>query len=76
MTPTKPQNKPATTGHDSVIKAIQAQGRTLTILKTSGEERTGLIVGRDKYTITLKGSDGIRRVIYKHAIEEFWAVEA
>lgn len=73
--------KPLTTGHDSVIKAIKDQGRHLTVEKmSSGEKVTGLIVGRDKYTVTLLATvEGkaapVRRVIFKHDISEFYSIE-
>jgi sRNA-binding regulator protein Hfq len=66
---------PQTKGHDSVLKAIQNRNQVLHVMKLSGEESSGLIVGRDKYTVTLKDAQGIRRVIFKHAIEEFWTTE-
>ena len=71
----QPKQQPKTSGHDTVIRAIQSQERQVTVGLMSGEVRTGVIVGRDKYTITVKGSDGVRRVIFKHAIEEFYAEE-
>jgi sRNA-binding regulator protein Hfq len=63
-------------GHDAVLKALQDSGRLCTIVKaSSGDKVVGKIVGRDKFTITLL-VDGVRRVIYKHAIEEFFGEEA
>jgi RNA chaperone Hfq len=58
-------------GHDAVLRALQqGQHDVHVVLRSSGETLTGKIVGRDKFTITLK-IDGIRVVIYKHAIERF-----
>lgn len=73
-----PQRAPSnlTKGHDSVLKAIQNRGTKLHVQLMSGETRVGLIVGRDKFTVTLLCEDKTRRVIYKHAIEEFWTVES
>lgn len=63
-------------GHDAVLKALQDSGRTCTIVKaSSGDKLVGKIVGRDKFTITLL-VEGVRRVVYKHAIEEFFGEEA
>lgn len=68
--------KPTPKGHDAVLKALQDSGRECTIvLASSGNKVVGKIVGRDKFTITLLVS-GVRRVIYKHAVEEFFGEEA
>lgn len=66
---------PQAKGHDAVLKAIQTQERQVAVRAQSGETYRGLIVGRDKYTITVKGSDGVRWLIYKHAIEALSASE-
>jgi sRNA-binding regulator protein Hfq len=70
--------KPRSKGHDSVLNAIQEQGRQMTVILLSGEEVAGKLVGRDKFTVTLRvplGHTTRREVIYKSAIERFWADE-
>jgi sRNA-binding regulator protein Hfq len=70
--------KPVVKGHDAVLKALQDSGRQATIVTLAGEKFVGKIVGRDKYTITLlvvEGSNAIRRVFYKHALEQFFGEE-
>jgi sRNA-binding regulator protein Hfq len=66
---------PRITGHDSVLRAIREQQRPITVCLTSGDHRVGLLVASDKYTLTVKGDDNVRRVIFKSAIEEFFAEE-
>lgn len=64
-------------GHDAILKALQDNGRKVEVRLLSGEELTGKVVGRDKYTITLLVENAFacekprRHVIYKHAIEQF-----
>jgi sRNA-binding regulator protein Hfq len=62
-------------GHDAVLKALQFDSRTITVILLSGDAVIGKLVGRDKFTVTVQGPDGIRRVIYKHAIEQFHGEE-
>jgi RNA chaperone Hfq len=63
-------------GHDAVLTAIMSQERTFTVILMSGDEVTGKIVGKDKYTITIRPDGKTRReVIFKHAIERCWADE-
>lgn len=66
---------PRSKGHDAVLNAIQSQERDVVVVLMSGDEITGKIVGRDKYTITVRDDKGRRQVIYKHGIERFWAEE-
>lgn len=69
--------KPAPKGHDTVLGAIQNGGRSITVELISGEVVTGKLVGRDKYTVTVRpeNTQNIRKVIYKHAIESFYGEE-
>lgn len=67
---------PKSNGHDVVLNAILKQERTIHVTLLSGETRSGRLVGKDKFTVTVRGDDGLRRVIYKHAIEEFYADES
>jgi sRNA-binding regulator protein Hfq len=69
-------------GHDAVLTAIMSQERELTVILMSGDEVKGKIVGKDKYTITVRTVNDkyeppiVRReVIFKHAIERLWADE-
>jgi sRNA-binding regulator protein Hfq len=71
-------------GHDAVLKALQDSGRQCTVVTLSGETFFGKVIGRDKFTITLLvtasptdiGPELIRRVFYKHALEQFYGEEA
>lgn len=70
--------KPATAkGHDAVLKAIQDDGREITIVMQSGEKINGTVVARDKFTISVSQHDSLGgrliSVVYKHAIESFSA---
>lgn len=69
-TPVKSRHIPK--GHDAILKALQDSKATVTIVTSGGgDEFTGTIFGRDKFTITLL-VDGVRRVFYKQAIEQFY----
>jgi sRNA-binding regulator protein Hfq len=70
-------SQPRVSGHDSVLRAIQNQGRATHVILLSGDELHGPIVGRDKFTITLRidTNPPQRRLIFKHAIEQLWADE-
>jgi sRNA-binding regulator protein Hfq len=65
---------PLVKGHDAVLKAIQESKQTATIVTRAGEVFVGQITGRDKFTITLL-TGTIRRIFYKHAVEQFFAEE-
>jgi sRNA-binding regulator protein Hfq len=74
--------KPATPkGHDAVLKALQDDGREITIIMQSGDNIIGTVVARDKFTISVRetldeamaGSPARTHVVYKHAIESFFA---
>jgi sRNA-binding regulator protein Hfq len=72
--PTRTQHAPGfkAKGHDAVIKAGQDRGSNVNFVFTDGSLATGVIVARDRYTISAK-LDGNDRatVIYKHAIQSF-----
>ncbi|UBM12739.1 RNA chaperone Hfq [Cupriavidus metallidurans] len=57
-------------GHDAVLKSLLMQKATVTVVLGNGIERTGVLFGRDAFTITLSDSKGALRLIYKHAIDE------
>lgn len=60
-------------GHDAQLQDAQFSKLKTRITLTSGEVAHGLIVKRDKFTITLRhesGNDsGCDEIFYKHAIE-------
>ncbi len=59
-------------GHDAILKEIQdVKGAIVVQLISSPESIRGKLVARDKYTITVQLYSGIRRTLYKHAIESF-----
>jgi RNA chaperone Hfq len=65
---------PRTAGHDSVLRAIREQQRTIHLTLMSGEAMEGTLVASDKFTMTVK-VDGVRHVVFKHGIEQFFADE-
>lgn len=70
-----PRKEGIAKGHDAVLRALQNDGRHITIFTLSGKTLKGKVVGRDKYTVTVQDADGIRAIIYKHAIELFYGAE-
>lgn len=70
-----PRKEAVAKGHDAVLRALQNDGRKITVFTITGKTFTGKVVGRDKFTITVLDADGIRAVIYKHAIELFFGAE-
>lgn len=67
----RPQAQTATPkGHDAVLKKAQDEKLIVNITLLSGDKLSGLITGRDKYTIMVR-EDSEETVIYKHAIELF-----
>lgn len=59
-------------GHDAILKELQdARARISIVTMSDATPVTGVLVGRDKYTITIGTEDGRRITIYKHAIESF-----
>ncbi len=74
--PTRTGTASTVIGHDNIINALKKQRRLIVVTKTSGEQVTGLVVGNDQYTITVQEEGSSRRrVMYKHAIEEFYSDE-
>ena len=69
------KSQPKTTGHDTVLRALQNKGSLVTIVMLSGFELVGVLCARDKYTLTLV-VDGVRRIIFKHAVEQFFGQES
>jgi sRNA-binding regulator protein Hfq len=67
-------------GHDAVLHAIQSQERIVTVMLQSGETMIGNLVGRDRFTMTIRPTQGLNKgrrvVIFKHAVESFFADEA
>lgn len=58
-------------GHDAILKSGQDTGGTINITTMSGEVLVGMLINRDKYTVTLDTKTGERLTVYKHAIESF-----
>lgn len=59
-------------GHDAILKEVQdSEGRLLVTMMSDGSAVEGVLVARDKFTITLLTDEGRRRTLYKHAIESF-----
>lgn len=61
-------------GHDAILARAQEAGTRMEIATMGGDFHVGTIVGRDRFTITLKcegGKGGEERTFYKHAIEHF-----
>lgn len=79
--PLKVKAKPQ--GHEAFLKALETSGTDIEIEKKStGEKIRGAVKHSDKYTITLRYVDGsnpepqvINRVIFKHDISEFRALQ-
>lgn len=78
-------------GHDAILAELQASGQMITIEMTSGVTYKGQVLGRDKFTISIKPFEradpainaeekftegAAPRVLYKHAIEGFDGVLA
>jgi RNA chaperone Hfq len=62
-------------GHDRILQRLQDEKHDI-IVNVAGQQRIGNITGKDKFTITLSCSDGVTRLIYKHAIDEIELPEA
>lgn len=73
LAPRTPAKKPfVAKGHDAYLKNMQDTGESMSLTLTSnGEEIVGRLVARDKFTITVLQTTGIRRTFYKHAVESF-----
>lgn len=65
-----PRRKFVPKGHDAILAAAQEAKKPVLITTMAGETFHGVIVARDKFTITLHtGEHGI--TFYKHAVESF-----
>ena len=69
-------SSPKTSGHDTVLRAIQNKGAMITIKFLSGETMSGTLVARDSYTLTVRTPNDVRNVLFKHAIERFSGEES
>lgn len=69
----RPAKKPfVAKGHDAILKGIQdAHGSIIVTTSGDGTEHVGVLIARDKYTITVKKDDGSCKTFYKHAVESF-----
>ena len=58
-------------GHDAIVKDMQAKATPVFIESMAGDIIDGVFVGSDRYTISLKDSDGNVMHVYKHGIFAF-----
>ena len=69
----QPHRKFVAKGHDSQLQDAQSNKHSVAMTLMSGMTVRGIIVRRDKYTITLRYSsgtcEGMDEIYYKHAIE-------
>ena len=71
-----PSKKPfVPKGHDAILDRTQKEGSRLKVSLISGDEFTGKVKARDKFTITLETESGAI-TIFKHAIEYFFTVNS
>ena len=65
-------------GHDAQLMDAQMNALQTTVKLMSGESAIGIIVKRDKFTITIRYCAGIQtgmeEIFYKHAIESVMIV--
>ena len=70
---TAPKKKFTAVGHDKQLEEAQFGKLPVHVRMISGEFVRGIIVRRDRYTITVRhvtgSNDGLDEIIYKHAIE-------
>lgn len=76
--PLKRKNGPV--GHENFLKALEASKARIMVVMTSGEQLEGRVKHSDKFTISLTPEDAVladmpTRVIFKHAIEQFWPID-
>lgn len=63
-------------GHDAILKGVQdSKGNVIITTIGDGTEHFGMLIARDKYTITIKLESGSTKTFYKHAIESFEPVQ-
>jgi RNA chaperone Hfq len=65
--PSNPRARTSPKGHDAILAEVQQAKAAITVTLASGAVESGIVTGRDKYTITLDKN----KVIYKHAIDKF-----
>lgn len=68
-------------GHEAFLKALETSGSEVEVeKKSSGDKLIGTVKHSDKYTITLRQVDAegntTNRVLFKHDISEFRALQA
>lgn len=60
-------------GHDAALSHVQNHAQPVTITRLNGSQITGIIVRRDRFTVTMERSVGnntvVHSIIYKHAID-------
>jgi glycine/D-amino acid oxidase-like deaminating enzyme len=64
-------------GHEAFLKALEASGATIAVVKVSGGTIVGVLRHSDKYTLTVRTAhDGGHRdrVMFKHDISEFYSL--
>jgi sRNA-binding regulator protein Hfq len=72
--PTLYAPKPRETGHETVLRAIQKDGRAIHIqLLDDATVLSGKLIARDKFTLSVECTNGVVMVLFKHAIRCFWA---
>lgn len=60
-------------GHDRILDIAQKASDSLfVVVLASGEQIAGRLVGRDKFTVTVQVHSGIRKTVFKHAIDLFY----
>ncbi len=66
----------STKGHDAILKSVQ-DNRGAVIITTIGDgtEHGGILIARDKYTITIKTDSGGSKTFYKHAVQSFEPIQ-
>lgn len=59
-------------GHDAILQRFQTDKEPIILTLLTGRSVTGIIVGRDRYAVTLQDkASGAKMTFYKHAIESF-----
>lgn len=63
-------------GHDAILQRFQTEKEPVIFTLLTGRSVTGIIVGRDRYAVTLQDAKtGTKVTFYKHAIESFGEFE-
>lgn len=58
-------------GHDVVLQRAQDGKKNITVITNRGTAYAGVLVARDRYTVSVQQSPGNVSVIFKSAIESF-----